>query len=159
MPLLLFQDDDEVVVVANGNGKAHAESPTSVLSDEVPYVPLFLKLLRLIEIPSQTSICDHRHKGLTFRFWSFQGASVASDDAPTVTEVVTEKMLEEEKRLADERAKKEAEEAEALLKAAPNMDESSFSKLDQLLNQTKIYSQFLLERMDDIAMVGVSYSF
>lgn len=106
-------EEEDVVVVANGSGKAHAESPTSVLSDE--------------------------------------GASVASDDA-TVTETVTEKMLEEEKRLAEERAKKEAEEAEALLKAAPTLDESSFSKLDQLLNQTKIYSQFLLERMDDIAM-------
>ncbi|KAG0626380.1 hypothetical protein M758_2G121300 [Ceratodon purpureus] len=78
---------------------------------------------------------------------SDEGASVASDDA-----IVTEKMLEEEKRLAEERAQIEAAEAEALLKATPNMDEAHFSKLDQLLNQTKIYSQFLLERMDDIAM-------
>lgn len=73
-----------------------------------------------------------------------------------VTDTVTEKMLEEEMRLAEERAKKEAEEEAALLKAAPNMDESSFSKLDQLLSQTKIYSQFLLERMDDIAMVRLA---
>jgi ATP-dependent DNA helicase len=79
---------------------------------------------------------------------------VASDDA-----VVTERMLEEEKHLAEERAQKEAAEAEALLKATPNMDEAHFSKLDQLLNQTKIYSQFLLERMDDIAMVGLSRRF
>jgi hypothetical protein len=79
---------------------------------------------------------------------------VASDDA-----VVTERMLEEEKHLAEERAQKEAAEAEALLKATPNMDEAHFSKLDQLLNQTKIYSQFLLQRMDDIAMVGLSRRF
>ena len=84
----------------------------------------------------------------------FQGVSVASDDA-----IVTEKMLEEEKLLAEERAQQEAAEAEALLKATPNMDESHFSKLDQLLNQTKIYSQFLLERMDDIAMVGLNGTF
>jgi len=94
---------------------------------------------------------------------------VASDDAVVVIETVTEKtvvigtvteqMLEEENRLAEERTRKEAEEAEALLKAAPTMDESSFSKLDQLLNQTKIYSQFLLERMDDIAMVGLQCLF
>lgn len=97
-------------------------------------------------------------EGTDLQVFQCQGASVASDDA-TVTETVTEKMLEEEKRLAEERAKKEAEEAEALLKAAPTLDESSFSKLDQLLNQTKIYSQFLLERMDDIAMVGLKRLF
>lgn len=75
---------------------------------------------------------------------------MATDDV-----VVTEKMLEEEKRLAEIRAAEEAAEAEALLKAAPDMDESSFSKLDQLLNQTKMYSEFLLERMDDIALVSL----
>lgn len=131
---IVIKDEEDVVIVANGSRKSHAESPTSVLSDE--------------------------------------GASVASDDATVVIETVTERtvvietvtqetvvmgaiteqMLEEEQRLAEERAKREAEEAEALLKAAPTMDESSFNKLDQLLNQTKIYSQFLLEQMDDIAL-------
>lgn len=76
---------------------------------------------------------------------------MASDDP-----IITEKMLEEEKLLAVKRAQDEAAEVEALSKATPDMDETNFSKLDQLLNQTKIYSQFLLERMDDIAMVGLS---
>lgn len=68
--------------------------------------------------------------------------------------IITEAMLEEEKQLAAERAKEEAAEKEALLKqAAPKLEHATFSKLDELLNQTQIYSQFLLEKMDDIALV------
>lgn len=66
-------------------------------------------------------------------------------------------MLEEEKRLAEERAQQEIVEAEALLKTEPNLDQTSFSKLDELLSKTQIYSQFLLEKMDDIAIVGDNF--
>lgn len=66
-------------------------------------------------------------------------------------------MLEEEKRLAEERAQQEIAEAEALLKTEPNLDQTSFSKLDELLSKTQIYSQFLLEKMDDIAIVGDNF--
>lgn len=71
-------------------------------------------------------------------------------DAP----VITEAMLEEEKRLAEERTQQEIAEAEALSKMEPKLDQTSFSKLDELLSKTQIYSQFLLEKMDDIAIVG-----
>ena len=74
-----------------------------------------------------------------------------ASDVPTITE----EMLEEEKRLAEERALQEAAEAEALLKTAPKLETTTFSKLDELLNQTQIYSQFLLEQMDDIALVSI----
>ena len=68
--------------------------------------------------------------------------------------IITEAMLEEEKQLAAERAKEEAAEKEAVLKQAPpKLEQATFSKLDELLNQTQIYSQFLLEKMDDIALV------
>ncbi|CAM6007180.1 unnamed protein product [Sphagnum balticum] len=65
-------------------------------------------------------------------------------------------MVEEEKRLAEERAKQEAAEMEEALanQAAMKLEVTAFSKLDDLLSKTQIYSQFLLEKMDDIAMVG-----
>lgn len=36
---------------------------------------------------------------------------------------------------------------------APTLNDSQFSKLDELLTQTQLYSEFLLEKMDDITNV------
>jgi ATP-dependent DNA helicase len=85
------------------------------------------------------------------------------DDVPVVTSgdddvplpIVTGDMVEEENRLAEERARQEAAEMEEALanQAAIKLEVTAFSKLDDLLSKTQIYSQFLLEKMDDIAMV------
>lgn len=134
--------------------EAVAESPTSVLSEEVstcssPTVYLALLVSNLLE--SSCFIWKQKVWGLPIDIKiCCQAASMASD-VPTITE----EMLEEEKRLAEERAHQEAVEAEALLKTAPKLETTTFSKLDELLNQTQIYSQFLLEQMDDIALVSI----
>ncbi|WMV14738.1 hypothetical protein MTR67_008123 [Solanum verrucosum] len=40
-------------------------------------------------------------------------------------------------------------------KEAPNLNDLQFSKLDELLTQTQLYSEFLLEKMDNITVTGV----
>lgn len=76
-----------------------------------------------------------------------EGVSVGSE-AP----LITAEMAEEERRLEEERAKVEAE--LELKKCAPKLGDTMFSKLDELLSQTQLYSEFLLEKMDDIAIAG-----
>ncbi len=85
---------------------------------------------------------------------------VTSSDDDVPLPIVTGDMVEEEKRLAEERAKQESAEMEEALanQAAMKLEVTAFSKLDDLLSKTQIYSQFLLEKMDDIAMVGKSNS-
>lgn len=96
------------------------------------------------------------------------GGVAMDSDVPVVTSgdddvplpIVTGDMVEEENRLAEERARQEAAEMEEALanQAAIKLEVTAFSKLDDLLSKTQIYSQFLLEKMDDIAMVGKSNS-
>lgn len=71
---------------------------------------------------------------------------VIADD---VSSLVPKTMAEEEEKLLKARAKEEEEKIEV----APNLNDSQFNKLDELLTQTKLYSEFLLEKMDDITMV------
>lgn len=66
------------------------------------------------------------------------------------TPLITEEMAEEEKRLLEVRAKEEAE--KVLEVSVPKLADTMFSKLDELLSQTQLYSEFLLEKMDDIAL-------
>ncbi|XP_078170989.1 chromatin remodeling 1 [Carex rostrata] len=60
--------------------------------------------------------------------------------------LITEAMKQEEEKLQEARAKEE-EEAAKSRRLDPNF---KFSKLDELLTQTQLYSEFLLERMEDI---------
>jgi len=71
---------------------------------------------------------------------------VIADDGSSF---VPKTMAEEEEKLLKARAKEEEEKIEV----APNLNDSQFNKLDELLTQTKLYSEFLLEKMDDITMV------
>eukprot|EP01018_Ginkgo_biloba_P025603 Gb_06567 [translate_table: standard] len=65
--------------------------------------------------------------------------------------LITDDMAEEEKRLEEARVKVEDAGNKILMKnEAPKVDDSKSSKLDDLLNQTQLYSEFLLEKMDDI---------
>ncbi|XP_054825112.1 ATP-dependent DNA helicase DDM1 [Prosopis cineraria] len=61
-------------------------------------------------------------------------------------------MEEEEKQLLETRIKEEESKHEP--QETPKLNESQFSKLDELLTQTQLYSEFLLEKMDDITLNG-----
>ncbi|KAK4262183.1 hypothetical protein QN277_027768 [Acacia crassicarpa] len=63
-------------------------------------------------------------------------------------------MEEEEKRLLENRIKEEEEESKHEPDEAPKLDDSQFSKLDELLTQTQLYTKFLLEKMEDITLNG-----
>ncbi|KAK9678261.1 hypothetical protein RND81_11G199700 [Saponaria officinalis] len=60
------------------------------------------------------------------------------------------KMAKEEEILLEARVKEEEAEIVNLPDDAPLLNDSQFSKLDDLLTQTQLYSEFLLEKMDDI---------
>lgn len=65
--------------------------------------------------------------------------------------VITKEMVEEEKRLEEARLKHQGAEMEISIKSETiEMNDSMFSKLDELLNQTEMYTKFLLEKMDDM---------
>ena len=60
-------------------------------------------------------------------------------------------MAEEEEKLLKSRMKEE----EIEKAAEAQLDESQFNNLDQLLTQTKLYSEFLLEKIDQITAVCI----
>jgi len=62
-------------------------------------------------------------------------------------------MAEEEEKLLKSRMKEEEIEKAAAEEA--QLDESQFNRLDQLLTQTQLYSEFLLEKIDQITAVCV----
>lgn len=71
-------------------------------------------------------------------------------DANGDTSFISVDMVAEEEKLLEDRMKEEVDE----LKEAPQLDDSQFTKLDELLTQTQLYSEFLLEKMDDITKVS-----
>ncbi|XP_074275283.1 ATP-dependent DNA helicase DDM1-like [Silene latifolia] len=64
--------------------------------------------------------------------------------------LISKKMAEEEEKLLEARVKEEETEVEILPEAPVQLNDTQFSKLDDLLTQTQLYSEFLLEKMDDI---------
>ncbi|KAJ9703442.1 hypothetical protein PVL29_004988 [Vitis rotundifolia] len=58
-------------------------------------------------------------------------------------------MAKEEEMLMEERVKEEDAE-QVVPQEAPHLNDSQFTKLDELLTQTQLYSEFLLEKMDSI---------
>lgn len=64
--------------------------------------------------------------------------------------LLSESMAKEEENLMEARVK---EEEVNELKEAPKLNDLQFSKLDELLTQTQLYSEFLLEKMDNITVV------
>ncbi|KAL6521505.1 ATP-dependent DNA helicase ddm1 [Orobanche gracilis] len=66
---------------------------------------------------------------------------------------VSKTMEEEEKKLQEERLKEEEKATEP--KEEPLLNDIQFTKLNELLTQTQLYSEFLLEKMDDITKNGV----
>ncbi|KAK6924343.1 SNF2, N-terminal [Dillenia turbinata] len=67
---------------------------------------------------------------------------------------ISKSMAEEEEKLLETRVKEEdAANVEGCEEVA-KLTESQFTKLDELLTQTQLYSEFLLEKMDDITLNG-----
>ena len=66
--------------------------------------------------------------------------------------LISQAMAQEEEQLLklreDEEKAKCAESGEA-----PDLNDTQFTKLDELLTQTQLYSEFLLEKMEDITKV------
>ncbi|OAY57380.1 ATP-dependent DNA helicase DDM1 isoform X1 [Manihot esculenta] len=68
--------------------------------------------------------------------------------------LISRAMTEEEEKLLEARLKQEAKE-EGQPEVAPHLNSTQFTKLDELLTQTQLYSEFLLEKMDEITCNGV----
>ena len=49
---------------------------------------------------------------------------------------------------------KEEDAEQVVSQEAPHLNDSQFTKLDELLTQTQLYSEFLLEKMDSITFVS-----
>ncbi|OWM74552.1 ATP-dependent DNA helicase DDM1 [Punica granatum] len=64
--------------------------------------------------------------------------------------LISKAMAEEEEKLLDTRINEENAEQENNQDEAPDLNDSQFTKLDELLTQTQLYTEFLLEKMDDI---------
>jgi ATP-dependent DNA helicase len=70
--------------------------------------------------------------------------------------LITEAIKKEEEQLEDTRLKAEEEEEARKREEAARLafdPETRYNKLDELLSQTQLYSEFLLENMDRIAEV------
>ncbi|XP_068656089.1 ATP-dependent DNA helicase DDM1-like isoform X2 [Aristolochia californica] len=67
--------------------------------------------------------------------------------------LISRAMAEEEKKLQQIRVKEELE----MDGAHATLNDTQFSKLDELLSQTQLYSEFLLENMEDITFNGKEY--
>ncbi|KAH9312679.1 hypothetical protein KI387_027714, partial [Taxus chinensis] len=69
--------------------------------------------------------------------------------------VIAEKKAKEDKGFEEAPSKHHDAKGETSIKnETPELDDSMFSKLNDLLNQTQMYSKFLLEQMDDITVVS-----
>lgn len=72
--------------------------------------------------------------------------------------LISEAMAQEEEKLLKIREDEEkANNAGSAV--APDLNETQFTKLDELLTQTQLYSEFLLEKMEDITIVIFFISF
>lgn len=70
--------------------------------------------------------------------------------------LVSKSMAEEEDKLLNSRIK---EVQETVPEEAARLNESQYTRLDDLLTQTQLYSEFLLEQMDQITTVSSQIPF
>ncbi|CAA0822877.1 ATP-dependent DNA helicase DDM1 [Striga hermonthica] len=68
--------------------------------------------------------------------------------------LLSKTMVEEDEKLLEVRLKEEDGKANDS-KGEPLLNDIQFTKLDELLTQTQLYSEFLLEKMDDITKNGL----
>lgn len=67
--------------------------------------------------------------------------------------LISTAMVDEEKKLLEARAKEEEVELKKEPEESLRLNDTQFTKLDELLTKTQMFSEFLLEKMDDIALV------
>ena len=67
--------------------------------------------------------------------------------------LISEAMAQEEEQLLKIREDEEIAKRAAGSGEAPDLNDTQFTKLDELLTQTQLYSEFLLEKMEDITKV------
>ena len=70
--------------------------------------------------------------------------------------LISEAMAQEEEQLLKIREDEETAKRAAGSGEAPDLNDTQFTKLDELLTQTQLYSEFLLEKMEDITKVKSS---
>lgn len=70
--------------------------------------------------------------------------------------LISKSMAEEEEKLLNSRIK---EVQETVPEEAARLNESQYTRLDDLLTQTQLYSEFLLEQMDQITTVSSQMPF
>lgn len=86
-----------------------------------------------MEVKSEEEMCPHEGNG--------------------DSSLILRAMAKEEEKLLEARVKEEDEEQRKEPEGEPQLNDSQFTKLDELLTQTQMYSEFLLEKMDDITTV------
>lgn len=84
---------------------------------------------------------------------------VTLDAESNGTLLISKDMEEEEKKLLEARADEENVEQENVSKNEAHLNDLQFNKLDELLTQTQMYAEFLLEKMEDITVVYTSSTF
>ncbi|KAE9466942.1 hypothetical protein C3L33_01131, partial [Rhododendron williamsianum] len=149
--------------------EASVESPTSVLEDEVLFaVSLFSLIVYASYCPILSSVCvtvqfshcvvSHIYcSTLTLKDVSKEEIGVKLEEEILLdakngdSSLVSRAMAEEEEKLLESRVK----EGENHPTEAPRLNDTQFTKLDELLTQTQLYSKFLLEKMDAITVNGV----
>ncbi|EOX91123.1 Chromatin remodeling 1 isoform 4 [Theobroma cacao] len=103
---------------------ASAESPTSVLEDEEKCEEEIIKL-------EEETILDAKNGD---------------------SSLLSGSMVKEEEKLMEARLKEETKQEEPA--EAVHLNDTQFTRLDELLTQTQMYSEFLLEKMEDITFIG-----
>ncbi|OAY70014.1 ATP-dependent DNA helicase DDM1 [Ananas comosus] len=131
---------EEATETTNNGAKSDgaADSPTSVLEDEDMCDAKVIKNENGLEDDSSSLPLD-----------------LAAKNGDT--SLISEAMAEEEEKLLVARIKEEEGEEFKVKKEASEQaydPDVRFSKLDELLTQTQLYSEFLLEKMDDISLNG-----
>lgn len=99
-------------------------------------------LLNLLSVPVLKDTCK---EDLTVKLEEEVSLYSENGDATHIPE----NMAKEEEILIKTRAKEEEEQLNNL-KEVPILNDTQFTKLDELLTQTQLYSEFLLEKMDNI---------
>lgn len=115
-----------------------AESPTSVLEDERTET-----LTEEDDVKSE--VVDISDNDILTSLEAKHGQS----------SLISKSMAQEEEKLQEARVKEELERDRSNDTAASFMNDTQFSKLDELLTQTQLYSEFLLEKMEDITFNGM----
>ncbi|CAA6657592.1 unnamed protein product [Spirodela intermedia] len=118
--------------------EAAADSPTSVLEDEVDTCS---------SMDGRQAVSEEGEKPM------LDDGMLLLDAKNGDVSLISKTMAEEEKKLLEERTRDD--EGSKRDEVKPVMDRNSqFSKLDELLTQTQLYSEFLLEKMDNITFSG-----